>query len=55
MYIKDKKKQIVVRISEEQYNFLKSIADKQSCSVSDLVRGFIDFFVVKWGALVEDE
>ena len=55
MYIKDKKKQIVVRISDEQYNFLKFIADKQGCNVSDLVRGFIDFFVVKWGAMGENE
>lgn len=55
MYIKDKKKQIVVRISDEQYNFLKSIADKQGCNISDLVRGFIDFFVVKWSDLGADK
>lgn len=54
MYIKDKKKQIVVRITDEQYNFLKSLADKQNCNVSDLIRGFVDYFVVKWSDISED-
>ena len=54
MYIKDKKKQIVVRLTEEQYNFLTALSDKQQCSISDLVRGFIDFFIVKWSGTSED-
>ena len=44
MYTKDKSKQIVIRVSESQYNFLKNIAIVRGCNISDLVRGFIDYF-----------
>lgn len=48
MYTKDKNKQIVIRVSESQYNFLKLFADVRGCSVSDLVRGFVDYFYALW-------
>lgn len=48
MYTKDKSKQIVLRVSESQYNFLKNIATVRGCNVSELVRGFIDYFLLLW-------
>lgn len=48
MYTKDKSKQIVIRVSESQYNFLKNIATVRGCNISDLVRGFIDYFFSIW-------
>ena len=49
LYTKDKNKQIVVRLSDSQHTFLQLMAESQGCNVSELVRHFIDYFLVLWG------
>ena len=53
MYTKDKSKQIVVRLTSEQYNLVTFYSDRFNGSKSDFIRMLIDWFCSLGG--VDDE
>lgn len=43
MYSKNKSHQIVFRLSDEQYNFIKKYCDAWGVSMSEFIRSLIDY------------
>lgn len=50
MYSKNKTKQVVVRLSDEQYKIVSSYAEIYHCSKSEFVRILLDYFAVVEGS-----
>lgn len=44
MYFKDKKETVIVRVSEEQADFIEYLANVWGCSKSEVMRKILDTF-----------
>lgn len=48
MYKKDLTEKINLRLSPNELQFLAQLADSRHCSVSDVLRSIIDFYILEW-------
>lgn len=47
MYFKDKKETVIVRVSEEQADFIEYLANAWGCSKSEVMRKILDTYRVQ--------
>lgn len=48
MYKKDLSEKINLRLTPSQLSFIADLATVRQCSCSDVVRGILDYYIIKW-------